>query len=175
MRKSLWVGALAALFLAAVGGYNWVSVLSPLQAAQSGDPRNKGIEALAYHRHFVLPGEIVFDLRDVDRSVAPVDVDRLLLQFARELRDRSFERVYLAFRGEMKFMLEGRYFRQLGQEFGLQNPVYTLRTLPEHVLTPDGRPAFGSWTGGLLGVVGKQMEDLSDFHQRWFIDDLLRY
>lgn len=69
-------------------------------------------------------------------------------------------------------MLKGDYFQTIGLEYGVQNPVYTLRTLPENVYTLEGKQAFGSWTGGWLGVVGKQMEDLNEFHRLWFMSDL---
>ena len=57
-------------------------------------------------------------------------------------------------------------------EYGIQNPVYTLRSLPQNVYNLDGTQAFSTWTGGLIGVVGKQMEDLSEFHKQWYINDL---
>src|SRR3546814_11223048 len=70
-------------------------------------------------------------------------------------------------------MLDGAYFRTLGREYGSQNPVYTLRTLPENVMTTDGRSAFSEWSGGMIGVLAGQMGDLNEFHRRWFVDDAL--
>ena len=49
-----------------------------------------------------------------------------------------------------------------------------MRTLPENVFKMDGTAAFGTWTGGWLGVVGKQMEDFSEFHKQWYISDLAK-
>ena len=62
----------------------------------------------------------------------------------------------------------------LGQEYEKQNPVYTMRTFPENVYGVDGTQAFGSWTGGLLGVLGKQMGDFSELHKQWYIADLTK-
>ena len=47
-----------------------------------------------------------------------------------------------------------------------------MRTFPENVYRPDGARAFDSWTGGVLGVLGKQMEDFNEFHKQWYIEDL---
>jgi len=40
------------------------------------------------------------------------------------------------------------------------------------VYTPDGKKAFGTWTGGLLGVLSKQMEDFGEFHEKWYVEDM---
>lgn len=47
-----------------------------------------------------------------------------------------------------------------------------MRNFPENLYRPDGQRAFGSWTGGLLGVVGKQMEDFREFHKQWYVEDM---
>ena len=39
--------------------------------------------------------------------------------------------------------------------------------LPEQLYLPDGTAAFGSWTGGWLGVLGRQIEDVNTFGQAW--------
>ena len=39
--------------------------------------------------------------------------------------------------------------------------LYLIRTLPKKLFNPDGTAAFGRWEGGLLGVLSKQMEDVS--------------
>jgi hypothetical protein len=66
------------------------------------------------------------------------------------------------------FFIEGDAFGELGQEFDMgQNPVYLVRTLPEKLYRPDGRQAFGTWSGGLLGVVARQMEDVNAAARAW--------
>jgi hypothetical protein len=51
--------------------------------------------------------------------------------------------------------------------------VYVIRTFPEKLTTPGGVSAFLTWEGGLLGVANKQMEDFNDFHDQWYMQDLL--
>jgi hypothetical protein len=45
--------------------------------------------------------------------------------------------------------------------------------LPEHVYALDGTPAFGTWTGGWLGVMGKQLDDSNEFHKQWWVNEAL--
>jgi hypothetical protein len=52
--------------------------------------------------------------------------------------------------------------------------VYTVRTFPENLLTPKGSRAYSEWTGGWLGVLGKQTEDFTDFHKKWYLEDVMK-
>lgn len=162
-----------ALILVGVGALalaaNFVFVHRGLVQAKASDSRNDGITVYAHYEYFTIPNSIVFDLRRVEGENSMADVTRLLLQFAQTQKDHRYRQVTLAYRGESKFKLEGEYFQTLGEEFGEQNPVYTIRTLPENLYMPDGERAFGTWTGGLLGVLGKQMEDHQEFHRRWYL------
>lgn len=160
-----------AILCCAVGAWNFVTLQYRSGQVLSGDPRNEGIKVFAHYGWFVDPTVLVFDLRQVSGENSPLDVTRTLLQFAETQQDRKFERVVLSYKGVRKFQLEGDYFKTLGSDYEHQNPVYTLRTLPENVYRLDGSPAFGTWTGGLLGVLGKQMEDLSEFHKQWYLSD----
>ncbi len=48
-----------------------------------------------------------------------------------------------------------------------------MRTFPENLLRPDGSHAYPTWTGGLIGVAGKQVEDFNDFHRQWWLNDFI--
>ncbi|WP_116812894.1 hypothetical protein [Steroidobacter cummioxidans] len=152
---------------------NYLFVHRSLAEAMKEDPRNDGIRAFAHFDYFLVPSSIVFDLRRVDREKSMADVTRLLFQFAQRQESHRYERVTLAYRGEPKFLLEGEYFQTLGKEFGEQNPMYTIRTLPSNLYRPTGEHAFGEWTGGILGVLSRQMEDHNEFHQQWYMRAML--
>jgi hypothetical protein len=80
----------------------------------------------------------------------------------------TFEKVVLARAGTPVFLVKGAEFSTIGAEFGAgQNPVYLIRTLPEKLFRPSGEAAFGRWQGGLLGVLGKQMEDANEAARQW--------
>lgn len=74
---------------------------------------------------------------------------RALFQSAAALKESRFGRVVLEYEGTPKFYLEGEYFQTLVREFGTNNPLYLLRTLPENVYKLDGTKAFG--TSGRAG------------------------
>jgi len=97
----------------------------------------------------------------------------VFLRFSDKMKDRKFREVRLAYRGETKFILSGKDFRDIGREYSYQNPVYIVRTFPEKLRTPDGKKAFSTWSGGLLGVLGRQMEDVNELGQRWYLGDML--
>jgi hypothetical protein len=162
-------GAVAAGGVVTVWGINFISLQAPLNSIVSSDSRNAGIKVSASYQWMINPGVLVFSV-DETSSASPADVSRILLQYAERLEGRKFGSVLLAQRGRPVFLLKGDYFKQIGEEYGVQNVIYTLRTMPENVYELDGSPAFSSWSGGWIGVLGRQFEDLGDFYRRWLTE-----
>jgi hypothetical protein len=148
---------------------NHTLVSRPIGATIEHDDRNAGFSLHAHYRYYVDPSTLVLDVRDV-RSVAPIDLFRVLFQAAETLQveKRTFSTVLLANEGTTIFLMKGTDFSELGKSvrYG-ENPVYLIRTLPETLYDPDGRAAFGTWTGGVLGVLAKQMEDVTTAGRKW--------
>ncbi len=165
--------ALAVGLIAVVFAVNYFTLSRPLSATVKDDPRNAGIRVQAHYAYYLNPEVLIIDITGISDDSRPLDVFRLLLQYAEALQHTRFESVHLAARGQVKFVLTGEYFQVLGEEFGTQNPLYTARTFPEHIYSLDGERVFGVWTGGLLAVATRQMEDFVEFHERWYIDDLV--
>lgn len=152
-----------------VWSVNFFLIQKPVSAALNADSRNAGYALAAHYGLYVNPSTLVLDLRTISEA-APIDLFRGLFQAAAVLTEsgRSFERVILARRGDAIFQMKGDDFERLGREFkGGQNPVFLLRTLPAKLHKPSGEAAFSEWEGGLLGVVGKQMEDLTAAGRSW--------
>ena len=167
---------IATIFICAVVvlGANFYFVEMPLRSAINADTRNEGIEIHGYAQYLVNPNHLVVDLWSVPPNSSMADVGRSLFQIAESLKTTEFGTVTLAYRGTAKFQLDGAYFKSLGEEVAAgQNPVFLIRTLPQNLKTPDGRNAYSEWTGGLIGVVGQQMEDFNDFHKQWYLNDML--
>lgn len=160
------------VILTGVAAWNYLSAWAPAHRAIDQDPRNAKVVIWPYHRYGIAPGELVMDLRSVDPEAAPLDVIRVLLHAASGLKQRRFDRVVLSYRGAPKLMLKGDFFKTLGEEYGQQNVAYTLRTLPENVYRLGGEQAYGTWTGGVLGVLGKQMQDLGKLSEDWYLQDM---
>lgn len=151
---------------------NYISLQKPLSDVIDSDPRNEGIKFSVHYAYYLAPSTLVIDVKSIPGEKSAADVFRVLLQYAEKLSAREFDRIELSSRGKTKFLLDGDYFQVLGEEYETQNPVYTMRTFPENLYSPNGQKAFGEWTGGLLGVVGKQMEDFTEFHKKWYIEDI---
>lgn len=176
MRRSwLFVLLLPAPILVLVGiyGINYVQLQRPMNGVLDGDSRNAGVEVRVHYRIYVNPSVLVYDLRAVARTNSKIDIFRSFLQFAEKMKEKKFETVELSFRGKTKFTITGEYFQLLGRDYGTQNPVWTMNHFPENLHLPDGTRAYGTWTGGWLGVAGKQIEDFNDVHDQWYMRDLL--
>lgn len=170
MRKVLvTLGALLTL-TTALAAWNIVGVHWPVHQALSADSRNSVVSVAVYRQYALSPTTIVFDVYALDGEAAMTDVTRALFQSAKALSDKRFDKVVLATGGRHKFYLPGDYFQELGISFGIENPMYQLRTLPQNVRNLDGTPAYGTWTGGVLGVLGKQMEDLNSLRDDWLLE-----
>lgn len=160
--------------LCLIGGLvalTFVRLQSPAMEAM----KYRDATVLSYYRYGFVPDSIVFDIWAVDGGNSAAGTIGGLIEFADALSDREFREVVLAYRGQARFILEGRHFKTIGREAAYQNPVYTVRTLPEKLRTPDGRRAYGSWTGGMLGVLSQQMDDVNAFARDWYIrDELMR-
>lgn len=174
MKTALKTLSVTATILLVLGlglcGWNYLVLQRPLQQVLEADSRNSGVEVNAHFGMYFAPETLVFDIRQLGPEVAPVDVFRVFLQYAQAMRDERYSIVELAHNSQTKFLIDGDYFHQLGVEYADQNPMYTMRTFTEHVRTPEGQPAFDTFEGGALGVLGAQMEQFNEFHRRWYID-----
>ncbi len=167
---------LIVLVACAVGSvrlYNQTALQKPLGRVLVADPRNHVVRAKAHFDGWVDTQSVVFDLTDIAGEASQTDVFRVFLQYAKELKDQRYSRIILAAYGQKKFVVPGDYFHQLGQEYDAQNPVYTVRTFSHHVSTLDGMKPFPEPEGGLLWVLGKEMEQFTDLNKRWYLDDFV--
>jgi len=159
----------AILLFGAVWVVNYLMIGQPISEKLSSDPRNSGYSISAHFQYYVDPSILVLDLRSVS-AAAPLDLLRGVFESAEtmSLSGHQFSRVVLERSGSPIFFLSGADFVTLGREYaGGQNPVYLIRTLPEKLYTMSGRSAFGRWEGGLIGVLGKQMEDVAQAAREW--------
>jgi len=160
-----WIGGVAAALLA----YN-ATVTIPVSRALSDE---KDITAVAYRSWLVSPDAIVFDIWRTTPEASMVKVDRALFLAASALKNSDYTSVALAYHGHRKLLLDGARFKAIGMEWPDQNPVYVIRTMQADIKTLDGEPAFETWTGGWLGVLGKEFEQHNDLHKRWWVRDAL--
>ncbi|MBZ5719200.1 MAG: hypothetical protein LAO03_02360 [Acidobacteriia bacterium] len=150
---------------------NYVVAERPLQRVLRADPRNGVVKARAHFDRWIDLNTLVFDVSEVSGTATRMDVFRCFLEYAEAMKDHHVTRVILAARGNGKFKVDGDYFQQLGQEYSNQNPMYTIRTFPTHLFTMDGTKPFAEYTGGILGVLQKEMEQFTEFSDQWYVKD----
>lgn len=170
-KKLFIIPAVLLSFVALIWLWNYFSLQTSINAVIKEDIRNNGIDISVTYGSYVNPSVLVYDLRSIEGSKSPADVFRVFLQFVDKMKSKKYDEVLLQYKGNTKFKIKGDYFQKLGEEYSFQNPVYTMRTFPENLLKSDGSKAYEEWTGGLLGVMGKQMEDFNDFHKKWYLED----
>jgi hypothetical protein len=167
---------IVAVLAAAVLGiwlYNQTTLQGPLSKVLDSDSRNKNVIAKAHFDGWIHTDTVVFDLSDVSGESSAMDVFRVFLQFAQSQKDRHYDKVILAAYGEKKFTIPGSYFHDLGVEYGEQNPMYTIRSFPQHVTDMNGIQPFPEYTGGVLGVLNKELEEFNDMNKQWYQNDYM--
>lgn len=172
MKKVIALVAILAMAAVSVFGFNYVMVGSKLAGVIHDDPRNVGVNISAHYDYYVNPSVLVLDMRGIALTDSMADVFRVVMQLSYRTRDMHLQTVKFESQGIEKYSVSGADFQQLGTVVDGQNPVYLMRTFPEKVMLPDGTHAFGTWTGGLLGVLGQQMEEFNRFHRGWYMDDM---
>jgi hypothetical protein len=171
--KKIFITLIFALLVtvASIWLWNYFTLQKEMNSVIEMDYRNSGIEVSVHYGSYLNTNKLVYNLTSISGSKSPSDVFRVLLQFAEKMKTSEFSTIELEHKGNLKFIIEGSYFKQLGNEYEFQNPVYTMRTFPSNLKNPDGTQAYGEWTGGLFGVLNEKLEDFNDFHKRWYIDD----
>lgn len=161
----------ASILLAGVVAVNAVRVYMPGQEALK---YTEEIKVASYYRFGIVPDSIVFDLRHVGWDASGALILGRFFAFAEDFKDRKFREVRLAYKGRTKFILDGNDFNEIGRNNSWQNPIYTVRTFPEKLRKPDGTRAYSSWSGGILGVLGAQIDDVNEITRDWYLNDMVR-
>jgi hypothetical protein len=112
-------------------------------------------------------GNIVFDVRSCKGDSRLIDPLHLLMQFGHKIRDEGFTHLSIASAGEEVYRLEKSDLNELAHQYELGARIWAFNQWPERLRKPTGGRAFGSWTGGSIGVAMRQMEDLNDALKAW--------
>ena len=113
---------------------------------------------------------MVLDIESIDSNDSMADVFHNFLRACKFIKDKKFERLYLAYKGENKFYLEGNFARNLGKQYGDENTVWLLRTFPENVYTLNNEKRF-SFSAIGAGVLSRQeYENFSVFSKEWYLE-----
>lgn len=117
--------------------------------------------------------DLEYCVNNISGEASSMDVFRVFLHAADQLKEKRFENVRLCFRREARFVLDGNDFAVIGAEYETQNPLYTIRTFPEKLLLTDGTAPYKEHRGGVLYLMRVQMADFQDMNEKWYMTDLI--
>ncbi len=163
-KKLVFVGT---PLIAALIGYsaNLIFVQEPMNQVLKQNAAFRGMEVSAHYQYWVVPGVIVYDLKQLSVKQTPMDVHTAFLEFAKKVKDKRFSRVELSYQGVTKFKIDGASFNRLGVEYAKRNFDYVLYSFPR---------MFRSAGGDETAVTGgSEREALIDFHRQWYGKDQL--
>ncbi len=163
-KKLVFVGT---PLVAALIGYsaNVFLLQEPMNQVLRENSAFQGMEVSAHYEYWIVPGVVVYDLRELSFRQTPIDVHTAFLEFAKKLRERRYRRIELSYRGTTKFEIDGSAFRRLGEEYAKRNFDYVLYTFP--------RLFHSSKSGRTLNVNGSNRDALLQFHRQWYGEDQL--
>lgn len=161
-KKLVFVGT---PLVAAIVGYsaNLILLQKPMNQVLKENSAFAGMEVSAHYEYWVVPGVVVYDLRELSVKQSPIDVHTALLEFAKKLKDKRYSRVELSYRGTTKFQIDGASFKQAGVEYAKKNYDYVLYKLPRLAHQTEGQPAANA----------SDRDALAAFHRQWYGEDRL--
>jgi hypothetical protein len=153
--------------IAAIIGYsaNVFLLQEPMNDVLRENAAFRGMNVSAHYEYWVVPGVVVYDLRELSFRQTPIDVHTAFLEFAKRMREAKLERVDLSYRGTTKFSIDGVAFHRLGEEYAKRNFDYVLYTFPRlfHTVGSD-RPS---------PAADNDRDALLQFHRHWYGEDQL--
>lgn len=151
--------------VAALIGYlaNAILLQEPVNDILHKNAAFRGMEVSAHYQYWVIPGVVVYDLKNLSFRQTPIDVHTAFLEFAGALKDKRYSRIELSYQGEKKFTVDGAAFAQLGKEYEKRNFEYVLYDFPKQIQPADGQKP--------IVTPGNERDALLEFHRRWYGQD----
>lgn len=164
-KKLVFVGT---PLVAALIGYsaNLLLVQEPMNQVLKENSTFAGMEVSAHYQYWVVPGVVVYDLKQIGVRQTPIDVHTAFLEFAKKMRAKKLQRVDLSYQGTTKFSVDGASFQHLGDEYAKRNFDFVLYQFPRlfHSVGPHPDPVSRG---------ASDRDALLKFHRQWYGDDSL--
>jgi|GEM_PF-2899988 len=114
-----------------------------------------------------LAGNIIFDVRACKADSRKVDPLHLLMQFGDKIKDEKIDYLLIASGGNEVYRLPKSDLDELAEQYRLGARIWALDHWPERLRKPTGERVFEEWSGGVLGVLQAQLEDLGVALRTW--------
>lgn len=150
--------------------YVWIAN-SALQSKLDACHSSEVAKIRVWYANAFTQREVVFDYQQPKSATRRIDPVHLLMQFGDEIDLYSVEKVHLANNGKIIYYIDSVDFRPLVESYSNGGRIWSFNNLPSRVRTPIGIRVFEEWTGGLLGVLKAQTEDLGVLLETWLERD----
>jgi hypothetical protein len=100
---------------------------------------------------------------------------RFMLEMAERVDQRTITSVYLSYKGDRRYQIEGTGIAELasGFQLGEMEAFHTLMQLPFIVRDLEGNLVFEERSGALLDVLNMRAENFNEMLSHWYLTDLL--
>ncbi|HET7433881.1 MAG TPA: zinc ribbon domain-containing protein [Thermoanaerobaculia bacterium] len=151
--------------IAALIGYsaNLFLLQEPVNDILHENAAFNGMSVSAHYQYYVIPGVVVYDLQGLSFRQTPIDVHTALLEFAKKVKAKRYDRIELAYRGVEKFSIDGASFQKLGEEYANRNFDYVLYSFVRLIHPENG-------TSAVQGNASER-DALLQFHKQWYGQD----
>lgn len=148
--------------LAVAVGYmaNFLILQRPMNDILRGNQSFAGMSVSTHYKWWLVPGEVVYDLRSPGEGLGPLHVQAALLEFARNRSGGREDEIQLQYRGETRFTIAGQDFREVGRRYADGDFEYALLALPRLVI-PVSKDSE---------IPSDSREALREFHRIWYGD-----
>ena len=160
-KKLVFVGT---PLVAALIGYsaNLFLLQEPMNQVLKENAAFNGMQVSAHYEYYIVPGVVVYDLKQVSVRQSPIDVHTAFLEFAKKLKNKRYSRIDLSYRGTTKFQIDGASFNKVGTEYSKRNFDYVLYKFPK-LFQSDSAPSTAT----------SDHDALVSFHRHWYGEDQL--
>jgi hypothetical protein len=92
---------------------------------------------------------------------------RVLFEYAAKVKTLDIKKVTLSCKGCPKFIVDGVYFKEVGETFGVEHDFKLIRTFPEHVVDMSGKAPYEKIDAASLEEAKKQLGNFSKLIDAW--------
>ncbi len=168
MKQRLLLLILAILIPAGIYGYNYINLEGPLAKVLERNEAYQGIQIHSYYYNFIAPSKVIFDVMNVENA-STSDVFSVLVDFAKENKNKEYQQVILAYKGNARFVLPGDHFQKLATDPNSNDSLSTIKNFIAHVQNLDGTNPYSSQATATDVSLQAQFDD---FSSKWYASEV---
>jgi hypothetical protein len=92
---------------------------------------------------------------------------RVLFQYAGKMKTVDIKALTLSCKGSPRFAVDGAYFKQVGENLGVEHDIKLIRTFPEHVSDMNGKRLYETINAKTREDIQRQLDNFSNLIDAW--------